>query len=73
MKESLEIVVFSGGCFVTPVMVGIVFLTEAIVSIKAVDLACLKDWFSIWFETDSSTVCNKVRNQNLDVPWQIRS
>lgn len=64
---------FSKGSFTMPIGVDTTFVAEASAFIKAVHLALLKNWFPLWVETDSMTLCTKIKNMDLEVPWHMKA
>lgn len=64
---------FHRGSFAKPIGVQFALFAEIMAFIIAVDIACHKGWFPIWFETDSELLVIKVTSKTMDVPWRLRN
>lgn len=60
------------GAFAFPIGISTAFRAELNATMKAIDLAALHSWSSLWLETDSTLVHAAFNNRTI-VPWDLRN
>lgn len=64
---------FLRGSFVKPLGQCCALHAELMAFVLAVEIASKKNWFPVWFESDSQLLVRKVKSLSTEVPWKIKN
>lgn len=61
------------GCFVMPLGNQTKFYAEVVAFMISVEITPNKNWFPMWFESDSEILVSEVRSRSMNVPWRLKA